>query len=513
MQLVVLATSRTHHPRSNCVNKTPIALASTLWLSAALASAQAPGASGIGDPYFPDYGNGGYDVEHYDIRIHYEPTTDHVIGTTSILAKATQDLSSFNLDFALHVDSVLVNNEPAHFEQTGAHELVIEPSAALYAGDSLLVVVRYEDTPSEVKVGDIRTGWVRTADGANVLGEPEVAWWFFPSNDHPLDKATFDVSVLVPEDVEAISNGVLVSHYQTPSGLFEWKWHSSRPQHTYLAFLAIGQYELEESYTTSGMAVLNAYSSALGEDLAGARVSVGRTPEIIDWEESMFGPYPFEAIGGVVLPPDGEQGFALETQTRPVYAQGFFSGGADAYVVVHENAHQWYGDSVGVAKWSDVWLNEGFATYAEWLWSEREHEGTAQQIFDNFYEEFGDDEDFWSVVITDPGSRFDELFAWPIYARGAMALQQLRVTIGDDAFFELLPTWAAKKQYGNATTEELRELAEQISKLDLSGLFEAWLSTPTKPEAVQPSAAASGTTYSARPASWPKLRALIELKH
>jgi aminopeptidase N len=227
----------------------------------------------------------------------------------------------------------------------------------------------------------------------------------------------------------------------------------------------------------------------------------------------VFGPYPFEAIGGVVLPPDGEQGFALENQTRPVYAQGFFTAGANVYVVAHENAHQWYGDSVGVAKWSDVWLNEGFATYTEWLWSEREGEGTTQQIFDDYYEDLSDNEKFWSVVITDPGSTFDELFSWPIYVRGAMALHQLRVTIGDDNFFELLPTWAAKKQYSNGTTEELRELAEHISKLDLSGLFETWLETPKRPQAIEPSEAQTHATYSTRPKSWQQLQANLTRKH
>jgi hypothetical protein len=207
--------------------------------------------------------------------------------------------------------------------------------------------------------------------------------------------------------------------------------------------------------------------------------SFARQPEIIDFLSSMFGSYPFAAGGGIVDDIDG-LGFALENQTRPIYAKDFWqSPGAGDFVVVHEIAHQWFGDSLAVAAWQHVWLNEGFATYAEWLWTEREGFATAQEVFDNFYFGIPDDDPFWQVTIGDPGP--DLLFDIAVYWRGAMTLHQLRLAVGDSAFFEILRQWAKTRAGGNVTTDEFIALAEQISGQELDELFQAWLFTPGKP--------------------------------
>ena len=218
-----------------------------------------------------------------------------------------------------------------------------------------------------------------------------------------------------------------------------------------------------------------------------ARRSFDREPEIVRFLSGYFGPYPFRDVGGIVDHLAGV-GFALENQTRPIYAQEFFYDpiGADS-VVVHELAHQWYGDSVAVATWSEIWLNEGFATYAEWLWSEHEGLGTAQEIFDGNYAGIAADNPFWQVTIGDPGP--EALFDGAVYVRGAMTLHQLRLTVGDDAFFRILRKWAASKRGGNGTTAEFIKLAERISGQDLDALFTTWLFTPGKPDV--PAAAAA----------------------
>ena len=200
-----------------------------------------------------------------------------------------------------------------------------------------------------------------------------------------------------------------------------------------------------------------------------AQGSLARQPEIIDFLSQSFGPYPFSAAGGIVDDLQGV-GFALENQTRPIYARDFFgdSISGDA-VVVHELAHQWYGDSLAVARWRHIWLNEGFATYAEWLWSEREGLGTAQETFDFFYGAIPEDDPFWSVVVGDPGP--DSLFDFAIYARGAMTLHQVRLAIGDDTFFRLLRTWAQSREGDNVTTQQFVRLAERISGQDLEELL------------------------------------------
>ncbi len=206
--------------------------------------------------------------------------------------------------------------------------------------------------------------------------------------------------------------------------------------------------------------------------------SLARQPEIIGFLAEKFGPYPFSTSGGIVDDTDAF-GFALENQTRPIYAKAFFrdSQSGDS-VVVHELAHQWFGDSLAVARWQHIWLNEGFATYAEWLWSEREGLGTAQEIFDNGYSRPADSP-FWQVKIGDPGA--GSLFSGAVYDRGAMTLHQLRLAVGDEAFFTILRKWAKTRAGGNVTTDEFIQLAELVSGKQLDGLFQTWLFTAEKP--------------------------------
>ncbi|XVU28410.1 M1 family aminopeptidase [Actinoplanes sp. CA-054009] len=207
--------------------------------------------------------------------------------------------------------------------------------------------------------------------------------------------------------------------------------------------------------------------------------SLARGPEIIRFESGLFGPYPFTSAGGIVDDVAG-LGFALENQTRPIYAREFFTDPVHGdSVVVHELAHQWYGDSLALTDWRDIWLNEGFATYAEWLWSEHEGRDTVQQIFDATYTGIPADDPFWTLRIGDPGP--DNLFAGAVYDRGAMTLHALRQRIGDPTFFRLLKQWATTHAGGNVTTPQFIALAERLSGQQLDDLFTAWLYTPSKP--------------------------------
>jgi hypothetical protein len=203
-------------------------------------------------------------------------------------------------------------------------------------------------------------------------------------------------------------------------------------------------------------------------------------PEIIEFLEGYFGDYPFKAGGGIVDDLPG-LGFALENQTRPIYAlEWFFDPVSAEDVVVHELAHQWYGDSLAIAQWQHIWLNEGFATYAEWLWSEHVGRGTADEVFDFYYSVFPEDDPFWEVIVGDPGP--DLLFDGAIYYRGAMTLHQLRVAVGDADFFRILKRWAQTREGDNVTTDEFIAFAERISGEHLDELFETWLFTPGRPD-------------------------------
>ncbi|MFJ8472270.1 M1 family metallopeptidase [Kitasatospora sp. NPDC094011] len=434
-----------------------------------------PGAAGIGDPYYPTYGNGGYRVSHYDIRLKYQPATDELEGTTTILATATQDLSRFNLDFALSVSEVRVNGRPATFATSGEQELEITPARPLAKGSQATVVVRYKGVPSTVKKYGF-TAWHRTPDGAVAADEPEAAWWWFPSNDHPSNKATYDVSVQVPDGNQVISNGVLTGT-SSQAGWTRYSWRENKPQATYLATLAVGKFDITTDTTASGLPVYNAYSKDLGDNADAARASVERTGELVDWLSGYFGDYPFSSVGGYV--PNVPTGYALETQTRVFYSPKQFAKGTNTSVVVHELAHQWYGDSVSLSRWSDIWLNEGFARYAQLLWSEHENEGTAQELADYIYASHPAEDPFWSVKPGDPGP--DNQFSNAVYDRGAVAIQALRNTIGDEKFFKILKGWPTERKYGNATIAEFQAYAEKVSGQKLGDLFKTWLFTPAKP--------------------------------
>ncbi|WP_199441659.1 M1 family metallopeptidase [Umezawaea beigongshangensis] len=484
-----------------------VATTSAMLLLAGPASAAAgPGAPGAGDPYYPNAGNGGYDVAHYDLRLNYQPATDRLSGTTTVLAKATQDLTTFDLDFLLKVSSVRVNNRVASFTQAGG-ELVVDPRTKIASGTPLTVVVTYDDVPSTHVVNEF-TAWKRTATGALAIDEPDIAPWWYPSNNHPTDKATFDVSVAVPDGTEVISNGLFKGTTKQINGWTRWNWRSLKPQATYLTFVAIGQFEIVQSTAPNGQPVLNAYSDDLGENADAARASIERTPEITEFLEGSFGPYPFEAQGGVAT---SGIGFALENQTRPTYDTAFFRRGTNTYVVTHEIAHQWFGDSVSVSGWKDIWLNEGFASYAEYLWSEHVGEGTVQENVDFVYALYPADDPFWTVLPGDPGP--DNQFDNAVYDRGALTVHALRVAVGDEAFFEILKTWLAQKRYSDGDTAEFVALAEQISGQQLDELFQTWLFTPGKPAAAPGASAAQARTAAvpAEPKSHQKIRETHEL--
>jgi aminopeptidase N len=449
-------------------------------------SGPTPGAPGIGDPYYPLDGNGGYDVESYDLDLRYDPATDVLSGTATIEADATQSLSRFDLDLqGLDVRSVSVDHRPASWTRDGG-ELVITPARALRDGHEFTTVVTYDGVPQTLKDELGANGFFHTGDGALVAGQPDGADTWFPSNDHPRDAASFALAITVPDGLDAVSNGALESRH-SHDGWTTWRWAAPEPMATYLATLAIGAFDLR-SYSTDGIRYWDAIDPALfSQGAAGgpslgkvASASLGRQPEILHFLSGFLGPYPFRTAGGIVddVP---ELGFALETQTRPVYAAGFFADPAlGDSTVVHELAHQWTGDLVRLARWQDIWLNEGFATYAEWLWSEHEGLVTVQDQFDQFAALPADDP-LWAVAPGDPGATADLLFANAVYYRGAMTLHALRQAVGDDTMRSIVREWTEEFAGQAVTTDDFIALAEEESGQQLDELFQTWLYTPGKP--------------------------------
>ncbi|MGW6021687.1 M1 family metallopeptidase [Streptomyces sp. NPDC055099] len=450
-----------------------LATAAASFCLIAAAPAPHPGSPGVGDPYFPLLGNGGFDVRHYGLDVGYNPDTDRLDGRTTITARATQNLSSFHLDLQkLEVTRIEVNGRRAKFTRDG-DEIRISPRDHLRKHKTFTVIVTYGGVPEPLSgpiVFGSDYGWMKTTDGVFVACEPNAASTWFPASDHPSDKAAFDIRIKAPRGLTGVSNGRLVDRY-TKGGQTVAHWRESKPMATYLATATIGKFDVKKGRTPGGTPIYVAIDPVLENS---NNVDVyGVTAEVTDYWSKIFGPYPFEETGAIVddMP---QAGFSLETQTKPVY-----SAIRSESTIAHEVAHQWFGDSVTPAKWNDIWLNEGFATYSQWLWSEHKGTQTAREAFLAGYNSRPADAPFWQIVVGDP--QRDTMFASAVYQRGAMTLQVLRERIGDKAFFKLLPAWAAQQRYSNATTAEFIRLAEKISGKQLDALFETWLFTKGKP--------------------------------
>ncbi|MFF1919395.1 M1 family metallopeptidase [Streptomyces sp. NPDC058221] len=434
-----------------------------------------PGASGVRDPYFPKLGNGGYDVTHYGLALDVDPGAHRLRGTATITARATQDLSSFNLDLAgLTVTSATVEGRPAAVNRAG-DELTLRPDIEvqdrLRRGRTFRTVVHYSGSPKTITdPDDSEEGWLRTADGAVALGEPTGSMAWFPGNNHPSDKASYDLSVTVPQGLTAVSNGEPAGTPRTAGGRTTYRWHTPAPMASYLATLAVGRFGTKKSTMAGGITVFTAVDPESAE--ASAR-TVSRVPEVVKWEAAHFGPYPFSATGAIVGR-KGDAGYALETQNRP-----FFPGPPSIGLLVHEMAHQWFGDSVTPASWQDMWLNEGLATYAEWLWEEEKADTPARESFDAAYK----DDANWAFPPADPPGP-SNISDPPVYGRGAMAIHRIRAAVDDDKkFFALLAGWTKAHRHGNATTADFTAYVEKTTGRDLTELWKKWLYGRSRPAA------------------------------
>lgn len=423
-----------------------------------------PGSHGLRDPYFPKAGNGGYDVTHYGLTLAYDPDRHRLTGTAVITARATEDLSALDLDLAgMEVGGVSVEGKDARFHRAG-QELTVRPHDELDKGRTFRVTVRYSGTPRTLTDPDgSKEGWLPTADGALALGQPVGAMAWFPSNDHPSDKAAYDIAVTVPEKLTAVSNGELTGT-TTAGGHTTYRWHTGEPMASYLATVAIGDFQVSRSTLKNGLPVY----VAVDPDLAAAsRPALAQLPGIMDWEEKTFGPYPFSSTGAIVDRVSAVD-YALETQNRPAFAEA-----PDTGTLVHELAHQWYGDSVTPKSWRDMWLNEGFATYAGWLWNADHGGRTAQQTFDALYRD--GDADLWAFPPARPSSAA-HISDRPVYDRGAMVLHKIRQAVGDKAFFGLLRDWAATHRHGNADTADFTAYVEHKAPgKDFGTIWMNWL--------------------------------------
>ena len=427
------------------------------------------GSPGLGDPFFPLAGNGGYDVSNYSLVLGYDPATKHLDGSATIRATATQNLSRFDLDLrGFDVSRVAVDGTAASFTRDG-QELIITPPTKLRNGQAFTVAVDYAGVPLVITDPDQSIeGWVPTDDGAFVVGEPQGSPGWYPVNDNPRDKATFDFRVTVPDGLTVMANGVLLSQTST-GGRTTFVWRESLPMAPYLATATLGRFDVTVDHLANGLPVYLAVDPTVSTSSV-----LSKLPSIVDFYASIYGPYPFDAVGAIV--DDAKDvGYSLETQTKPVFYRP-----PDVATLAHELSHMWFGDSVTLTEWPDMWLHEGFATWSEWIWSEHDGRKSAHQWFENLYNTPAQNTAFWTPPPALPGTPVF-LFNGTIYLRGAMTLQALREKVGDAVFFQIMRDWAAEHRYGNVTTAQFIALAERDSGLSLGHFFDVWVYQPDKP--------------------------------
>lgn len=432
----------------------------------------AKGAEGLGDPFYPQMGNGGYDVLHYTIDLTVNVEENNIAGSTTIEARATEDLDSFNLDFhGLEISEVTVNGSAAGYAREG-DELIIAPAEPLDMGEALTVTVTYGGVPEPIADAGVpftRVGWLHFPQGVFVVSEPSGAKSWYPVNNHPTDKATYSYRITVDKPYVVAANGLLEEEIDLGDAR-TFVWQSDDPMASYLAAVYISDFDRVTEEGPDGLPIRNYYPPEAGTDMTSPFAA---TSDMIAFFSELWGPYPFDAYGVVVL---GESlFFALESQTL-----SFFSVGAlSESIAAHEVAHQWWGNSVTPASWQDIWLNEGFARYAEALWTEHRSGGEALEGWATWL--------YQSVQDQGPPGRPSpyDLFDSAVYDRGAWTLHALRIEVGDEAFFDLLRTYYDRHKYGNASTADFIAVAEEVAGRDLDQFFDAWLytrQTPPMPE-------------------------------
>ncbi|MEU1319591.1 M1 family metallopeptidase [Streptomyces tibetensis] len=481
-------------------------------VSVCLVAASAPAVPlGVGDRLFPYLGNPGYDVASYDLSFTYPGSNSQPLrAVTTIDAWTTADLDRVNLDFAHGtVQSVEVDGDPAEFHTAG-EDLVITPENPVSDGKWMRIIVRHTSDPVPAKGRE--GGWVRTADGLAMANQADAAHLVFPCNDHPSDKAMFTIRVTAPDGHTAVANG-LPAGTETSRGTTTWTYRTQHPMATELAQVSIGRSTVLHRTGPHGLPVRDVVPT---EHRKALEPWLEKTPGQITWMENKVGRYPFETYG--LLMADASIGFELETQTLSLFERDLFTDRAHPSwyvesIMVHELAHQWFGNSVSPRTWSDLWLNEGHATWYEALYAE---ERGGKPMRDRMKAAYGAS-DRWRAAggppaapkAPDPGRKTD-IFRPNVYDGAALVLYALRQEIGRPAFDRLERALAERHRDGTAATEDFVRLAAEISGRDLGGFFQGWLygeKTPPmpghpdwKPDAAakSPDAAAAGPREAGR---------------
>ena len=420
------------------------------------------------DPYLPTAGNFGYRVSRYELELEYKVAINRLGGTATVTAVTLAELQTFSLDLssALSVAKVTVNGKrPKHF-RTDRDKLHITLADRLPAGAAMTVAVRYSGTPRPKRTPWGEVGFEELTEGALVAGQPNGASSWFPCDDHPSAKASFRIQIATESAYLTLANGKLLSR-RARAGMTTWTYEQSEPTSTYLITLQVGPYT-RRRMAKNGVEIFSVLPDRLRREFDH---DFGRQPQMMKLFVKLFGPYPL-ADGYTVVVTDDDLEIPLEAQGISIFGANHCDGrrGSER-LVAHELAHQWFGNSVTAQRWRHIWLHEGFACYAEWLWSDHCGERSADDWARHYHRRLVDSPQ--DLVLADPGPQ--DMFDDRVYKRGALALHALRRRIGDDSFFALLREWTSRYRHASVVTDDFIALAAQYTEDSLRPLWAAWL--------------------------------------
>ncbi|MFB8002701.1 M1 family metallopeptidase [Nocardia sp. NPDC056000] len=421
------------------------------------------------DDYLPQNGNRGYRVSRYELELVYKVASNRLSGRAEITAVTTEVRERFALDLsqALAVSKVFVNGTRAAKYAHQQGKLVITPAQRIPAGGVLALVIQYTGVPKPVRGPWGEVGWEELTEGALVASQPNGAASWYPCDDHPSSKASYRISITTDTPYYALANGTLMRK-QTKASQTTWVYEQTEPMATYLATIQIGPYRKHRLEAPRGAVPMQAVlpvrlRAAFDHDFA-------RQPHMMEVFTDRFGPYPFD--GYTVVITDDELEIPIEAQGISIFGANHCDGhrGSER-LVAHELAHQWFGNSLTLRQWRDIWLHEGFACYAEWIWSEASGGQSADQLARSAHHMLSRHPQ--DILIGDPGPT--RMFDDRVYKRGALALHALRLHLGDPKFFNLLREWTTRYRHSSVTTDEFTDLAGHYSSTPLRPLWDGWL--------------------------------------
>jgi aminopeptidase N len=424
------------------------------------------------DPYFPTSGDSRYHVHRYEITLDYRPEPNRLAGTARLSAIAAQgagQLTDFSLDLAtgFRIGRVLVNGKAPHYAHR-AGKLRVRPVKPLLPGAAFTVEVHWTGNPKPVRSPWGGVGWEEMEDGALVASQPVGAPSWYPCNDRPADKASYQISLTTPSSYSVAMGGRLLTR-TVKSSSTTWVYDQPAPTSSYLVGIAVAplhQIRLDDPDAEG----VPQFGWAPHPKVPVFAAAFSRQPDMMRLFQELFGPYPFDRYTAVVV--DEELDVPVESQAMATFGTNHLEIGWQAErMVAHELAHQWFGNSLSVEDWSQIWLNEGFAKYAEWLWSEASGGAPAAERAVKSYQLLASLPQ--DLRLADPGRRL--MFDDRLYQRGGITVHALRVALGDEAFFRMLRDWTRLHRHGVVSTDRFLAHVHRYAATPVDTLLREWL--------------------------------------